>query len=70
MAVRERYALDQVTQVCLLARWRAWAATAVRASPGHAGQATQLLDVGVVLEKALRLGGSHCFDEVATKGAL
>jgi len=69
MAVRERYALDQVTQVRLLARRRVRAATAIKASPGHPGQHAQPLDVGVVLEKALRLGGGHFFDDRVEAGA-
>ncbi len=69
MAVGERDALDEVAQIRLLPRRRVRTATAIKAGPRHLGQAAQMLDVGVVLEKALWLGGDHLFDDRVEAGA-
>ena len=69
MAVGKRDALDQVAQIRLLMRRRARTATAIKAGPGHFRQAAQTLNVGVVLEEALRLGGDHLFDDRIEAGA-
>jgi len=69
MAVGERDALDQIAQIRLLARRQAGTPTAIVAGARHVGQTAQPAHVGVVFEKALRLGGDHLFDDRVEAGA-
>ena len=63
IAMDERFALDEVAQVRVLAGGSVRAEMAIVAGARHLPEGAQAPDVGVVFEKALRHVGGHFFDD-------
>ena len=69
MAILKRDAVNEIAQVCILARRPMRAAAAIVAGARNLGERAQAANVGVIMSKALRLFRDHFLDDRVEAGA-